>query len=93
VRGIEITRALLESTPPLRPSADGGIGLLRLRQPMMRGEAVRALQQALARAGIEVETDGVFGPATEAAVRSFQRSRGLVIDGIVGPATRAALDL
>lgn len=93
VRGVEITRALLESTPPLRPCADGAIGLLRLRQPMIRGEAVRALQQALARAGIEVEIDGVFGPATEAAVRSFQRAQGLIADGIVGPATRAALDL
>jgi peptidoglycan hydrolase-like protein with peptidoglycan-binding domain len=29
--------------------------------------------------------DGVFGPGTEAAVRAFQRTQGLVPDGIIGP--------
>lgn len=33
-----------------------------------------------------------FGPKTEAAVREFQRSKGMVPDGIVGPKTWAALD-
>jgi peptidoglycan hydrolase-like protein with peptidoglycan-binding domain len=51
------------------------------------GRQVRLLQQALG--GIKV--DGVFGPETEEAVRSFQSSRGLPVDGVVGAATGAAL--
>jgi peptidoglycan hydrolase-like protein with peptidoglycan-binding domain len=37
------------------------------------------------------EIDGVFGPKTTAAVKSFQQGEGLAPDGIVGPLTWAAL--
>lgn len=55
------------------------------------GASVTVLQQRLARAGYSVSTDGHFGPATEAAVRAFQRDRGQVMDGVAGPRTQAAL--
>ena len=35
--------------------------------------------------------DGIFGAKTLAAVRAFQRSRGLQVDGVVGPLTWGAL--
>ncbi len=56
-----------------------------------RGPAVRDLQARIGRAGGRLAADGVFGPATDRAVRAFQRARGLVADGVVGPATWRSL--
>lgn len=53
---------------------------------------VKTVQQILAGAGYNVgPIDGIFGPQTQAAVLSFQKSKGLLPDGIVGPQTWAAL--
>jgi Putative peptidoglycan binding domain/Glycosyl hydrolases family 25 len=57
----------------------------------MTGPAVRTLQQALNAHGYHLAADGVFGPATRAAVLSFQVQRGLAADGICGPLTWAKL--
>jgi peptidoglycan hydrolase-like protein with peptidoglycan-binding domain len=56
------------------------------------GSAVVHLQQRLNAFGAHLATDGNFGPATLAAVESFQRSHGLSVDGVVGPATWNALN-
>ena len=42
---------------------------------------------------IGVDADGWFGPITEAAVKSYQRAKGLVPDGIVGPITMKVMRL
>ena len=53
---------------------------------------VRAIQLALKRAGEQPgPIDGRVGPRTDAAVRSFQHRRELVVDGVVGPQTAIAL--
>ncbi len=66
-------------------------------QPVLRqgarGSAVTTLQQRLKAAGFNPGTiDGQFGPKTLAAVKAFQRAKGLVQDGIVGPKTWAKLN-
>jgi lysozyme len=55
------------------------------------GEEVRRVQRALNRLGARLDVDGVYGKATEAAVRGFQSSHGLGVDGIVGPVTGGTL--
>lgn len=62
-----------------------------------RGATVGDLQHILktvyrAYAG-HLKEDKVFGPATDKAVREFQRRAGLTVDGIVGPKTAARLHL
>jgi peptidoglycan hydrolase-like protein with peptidoglycan-binding domain len=54
---------------------------------------VRPLQQLLRARNHPVAVDGIFGPATERAVKAFQQSRGLAVDGIVGPQTWGKLIL
>jgi len=57
-----------------------------------QGEAVRRLQERLrARGFLEGAVDGIFGPATLAAVEAAQAALGLAVDGAVGPATWEAL--
>jgi len=51
----------------------------------------RAVQYLLNAHGATLAVDGIFGPQTAAAVRSFQRSHGLVVDGVVGDQTWPAL--
>ena len=52
---------------------------------------VRTLQDLLRARGHSVAVDGIFGPATDAAVRAFQQEKHLAVDGVVGPITWAAL--
>lgn len=62
----------------------------------MQGPAVRELQSSLVKLGYltqaQVNTGpGIFGPATEAAVKSFQSKHGITASGIFGTNTRAAM--
>ena len=46
------------------------------------GQDVKIIQEALG-----LKADGIYGPATEKAVKGFQSKNGLVADGIAGPKT------
>jgi zinc D-Ala-D-Ala carboxypeptidase len=59
------------------------------------GNAVSAVQWQLRNeyGFTKLAVDGKFGPATEAAVKSFQKKYKLAQDGIVGPNTWMALEV
>jgi N-acetylmuramoyl-L-alanine amidase len=60
---------------------------------LMRGDDVAALQERLVVLGMHAgPVDGVFGVATETALRELQRGLGLEPDGLAGPGTLRAMD-
>jgi len=72
------------SAPPVEDT------LMRLTDPYQHNDGIKFMQsiavlKGLAPAGFVV--DGVFGPATEALVKSIQKKAGLDVDGICGPKT------
>ncbi|HEX2297829.1 MAG TPA: peptidoglycan-binding protein [Pseudonocardiaceae bacterium] len=56
-----------------------------------RNAAVRVAQYLLGDRGVAVTVDGIFGPRTEAAVKTFQTQHGLQQDGVVGELTWSRL--
>ena len=55
------------------------------------GGDVKKLQLLLNAEGESLDVDGSFGPATDAAVRAFQKTHRLETDGSVGPKTWGTL--
>lgn len=61
-------------------------------EPPQGSEFMRWVQSTLNLvSGLNLPVDGLPGPATRSAIRSFQQRSGLPSDGIVGPDTRRAL--
>ena len=93
-RGLTLAALLAVTGAPLAGLAGGPTGTPAAgahpqgKKARSRGADVAALQRALG-----VPADGVFGPQTERALRSYQRSHGLTVDGIAGPQTRGSLGL
>ena len=68
---------------------------IRIAFPVLKrgrvGAEVRYLQDNLIRCGYELEVDGHFGPATEAALISWQIAHDLTGDGSYGPKSFAKM--
>ena len=65
-----------------------------LSQIGSRGQEVRQVQQKLKQLGYySGSVDGVYGTATQKAVRQFQKNCGITADGIAGPKTLLYLGL
>jgi len=56
------------------------------------GTVVKELQMRLIAAGYKIDVDGSYGPATENAVKAFQKANKLIVDGLYGPTTKAKLE-
>ncbi len=58
-----------------------------------KGPQIKKMQDALNKAGArpKLNNDGVFGPATETAVKVYQKKKKMKADGLVGPKTMTAL--
>lgn len=67
---------------------------LQLQSPLTlgaSGDDVRKAQEWLTLAGLGLKIDGVFGDATDAAVRAFQQSSSMTVTGVVDQPVFAAL--
>lgn len=89
--GVTVGQGEISSTPAGTPRALIPEGVV-LRKGS-RSESVRVMQQLLIEMGFEeLSADGVFGQATEDAVKEYQGLVGLARDGIAGPATVQAIN-
>jgi N-acetylmuramoyl-L-alanine amidase len=90
-RGLTVTGIINDVTARALEEARWKLGdrsLYLQQSPFMRGDDVAALQARLTEMGFHCgRVDGIFGPMTEAAVKEFQKSVGVVVDGKCGPAT------
>ena len=81
----------IPGTEPEMPVNDCTVELSVLRNGS-QGAEVKTVQQLLAAKGYKPGyADGIYGPATSAAVKAFQANAGLNNDGEVGGQTWAAL--
>ena len=83
--------SIAQEVPPPAPVAEApwtaDLELERAIRRGMGGQHVRLVQGWLGLDGFHVAVDGEFGPATQRAVREFQRASGLPDSGVVDGAT------
>ena len=93
-RGLSVSGLIDSPTEKALEEARWKLGdrSLQIQQPHMRGDDVASLQSRLVEMGFNPgRVDGIYGPATESAVKDFQKSVGTKVDGICGPGTVISL--
>ena len=93
-RGLSVSGLIDSPTEKALEEARWKLGdrSLQIQQPHMRGDDVASLQSRLVEMGFNPgRVDGIYGPATENAVKDFQKSVGTKVDGICGPGTVISL--
>jgi N-acetylmuramoyl-L-alanine amidase len=94
-RGLTATGLINEITQRCLDEARWKLGdrILALQSDsLMRGDDVSNLQDRLIQMGFNCgKVDGIYGSRTEASVKEFQKSVGVVVDGKCGPVTLISL--
>ena len=94
-RGLTATGLINEITQRCLDEARWKLGdrILALQSDsLMRGDDVSNLQDRLIQMGFNCgKVDGIYGSKTEASVKEFQKSVGVVADGKCGPVTLISL--
>lgn len=72
--------------PNLKPGEQQAAASVRLD-----AELVKRIQTKLNEGGATLQVDGLYGPATKAAVKGYQVKNGLEPDGWAGPLTQAKM--
>ena len=94
-RGLTATGLINEITQRCLDEARWKLGdrILALQSDsLMRGDDVSSLQDRLIQMGFNCgKDDGIYGSKTEASVKEFQKSVGVVVDGKCGPVTLISL--
>ena len=94
-RGLTATGLINEITQRCLDEARWKLGdrILALQSDsLMRGDDVSNLQDRLIQMGFNCgKVDGIYGIRTEASVKEFQKSVGVVVDGKCGPLTLISL--
>ena len=88
-----VATAPVAVAPAALPTATKAYLTVTLRKGNSHRTQNKTLQRRLNALGASLAVDGRFGPKTLAAVKKYQRSKGLQVDGVVGPKTRTSLKL
>ncbi|MDA8362890.1 MAG: peptidoglycan-binding domain-containing protein [Gammaproteobacteria bacterium] len=95
--GVAVVPVTALAQMPANPCSSQAAGTMKTTKKMHTGMAasarVKAIQEALNKAGAMLKVDGKMGMKTRAALKEFQSKHGLKATGYANKATLKALDV